>query len=109
MLDHDDPTLSDGVVVGPKESVPGTLDLGHSPRVEDVRAAASGNAVLVRCGSAAGAEVTVAESIADIAVYAWLGVRVFATPHPAQARQALDMVASVRGERPPAVARRGLA
>jgi hypothetical protein len=43
------------------------------------------------------------------AVYAWLGVRVFRAGDVRVTRQVLDMVASIRGTRPPAVARRGLA
>jgi dihydropteroate synthase len=43
------------------------------------------------------------------AVYAWLDVRVFRTGDVRVTRQVLDMVASIRGTRPPAVARRGLA
>lgn len=46
---------------------------------------------------------------AVMAVYAWLGARVFRTDDPRAARQVLDMVASIRGTRPPAVTRRGLA
>lgn len=46
---------------------------------------------------------------AVMAVYAWLGARVFRTADPRATRQVLDMVASIRGTRPPAVTRRGLA
>jgi hypothetical protein len=46
---------------------------------------------------------------AVVAVHAWLGVRVFRTNDVPGTRQVLDMVASIRGTRPPAVARRGLA
>jgi hypothetical protein len=48
-------------------------------------------------------------SPAVVAVYAWLGTRVFHTDDVDGTRQVLDMVASIRGTRPPAVARRGLA
>jgi len=43
------------------------------------------------------------------AVSAWLGARVFRAHNVSETRQVLDLVASIRGDRPPAVARRGLA
>jgi hypothetical protein len=46
---------------------------------------------------------------AVVAVHAWLGARVFRTDDVHRTRQVLDMVASIRGTRAPAVARRGLA
>ena len=48
-------------------------------------------------------------TLATTAVSAWLGARVFRAHNVAQTRQVLDMVASIAGVRPPAVARRGLA
>ncbi|MBI1759471.1 MAG: dihydropteroate synthase [Actinobacteria bacterium] len=48
-------------------------------------------------------------TLATLAVSAWLGARVFRVHRVRAARRALDMVASLRGDRPPAVARRGLA
>lgn len=48
-------------------------------------------------------------TLAATAVSAWLGARVFRAHQAAPTRQVLDMVASLRGDRPPAVARRGLA
>jgi dihydropteroate synthase len=48
-------------------------------------------------------------TLAATAVSAWLGARVFRTHDVAATRDVLDMVASIRGVRPPAVARRGLA
>jgi len=48
-------------------------------------------------------------TLATTAVSAWLGARVFRVHNVAQTRQTLDMVASIAGVRPPAVARRGLA
>ena len=48
-------------------------------------------------------------TLAATAVTAWLGARVFRAHEVAETRQVLDMVASIRGSRPPAVARRGLA
>lgn len=48
-------------------------------------------------------------TLATTAVSAWLGVRAFRAHQVRATRQVLDMVASIRGDRPPAVARRGLA
>ena len=48
-------------------------------------------------------------TLATTAVSAWLGARVFRAHDVAATRQTLDMVASIAGTRPPAVARRGLA
>jgi dihydropteroate synthase len=48
-------------------------------------------------------------TLAATAVSAWLGARVFRAHNVTETRQTLDMVASIRGTRPPAVARRGLA
>ena len=48
-------------------------------------------------------------TLATTSVSAWLGARVFRAHNVAQTRQTLDMVASIAGVRPPAVARRGLA
>ncbi len=48
-------------------------------------------------------------TLATTAVCAWLGARVFRAHNVAETRQVVDMVASIRGTRPPAVARRGLA
>jgi dihydropteroate synthase len=48
-------------------------------------------------------------TLAATAVSAWLGARVFRAHQVRQTRQALDMVATIRGDRAPAVARRGLA
>jgi dihydropteroate synthase len=48
-------------------------------------------------------------TLAATAVSAWLGARVFRAHDVAATRQVLDMVASIRGDRPPAVSRRGLA
>lgn len=46
-------------------------------------------------------------SLAATAVAAWLGATVFRTHDVRATRRTLDMVAAVRGDRPPAVARRG--
>ncbi len=48
-------------------------------------------------------------TLAATAVSAWLGARVFRAHDVAATRQVLDMVAAIKGVRPPAVARRGLA
>ena len=48
-------------------------------------------------------------TLAVTALAAWQGARVFRTHHPAATRRVLDTIASVRGTRPPAVSRRGLA
>jgi dihydropteroate synthase len=48
-------------------------------------------------------------TLATTAVSAWLGARVFRAHDVAATRATLDMVASIQGTRPPAVARRGLA
>lgn len=48
-------------------------------------------------------------TLATLSVSAWLGARVFRVHDARSARRALDMVASIRGTRPPAAVRRGLA
>lgn len=48
-------------------------------------------------------------TLAATAVSAWLGARVFRAHQVRPTREVLDMVASIRGNRPPAVSRRGLA
>ena len=48
-------------------------------------------------------------TLAATAVAAWLGARVFRVHQVRPARRVLDMVATIRGTRPPAVSRRGLA
>ena len=48
-------------------------------------------------------------TLAATAISAWHGARVFRAHQVRETRQVLDMVASIRGDRPPAVARRGLA
>ena len=48
-------------------------------------------------------------SLAATALAAWLGGRVFRAHQVRETRRALDTVASIRGTRPPAVARRALA
>jgi dihydropteroate synthase len=48
-------------------------------------------------------------TLAATAVSAWLGARVFRAHQVRETREVLDMVSAIRGDRPPAVARRGLA
>ena len=48
-------------------------------------------------------------TLAATAISAWLGARVFRAHQVKETRQVLDMVAAIRGDRAPAVARRGLA
>ncbi|NBM17219.1 dihydropteroate synthase [Streptomyces sp. GC420] len=48
-------------------------------------------------------------TLATTAVSAWLGARVYRVHEVAETRQVLEMVSSIAGHRPPAVARRGLA
>ncbi len=47
-------------------------------------------------------------TLAAASVSAWLGARIFRVHNVAEVRQALDMVASIRGDRPPARAERGI-
>jgi dihydropteroate synthase len=48
-------------------------------------------------------------TLATTAVSAWLGARIFRAHDVRATRRVLDMVASIRGDRQPAVSRRGLA
>ncbi|MGH3648580.1 MAG: dihydropteroate synthase, partial [Micromonosporaceae bacterium] len=48
-------------------------------------------------------------TLAATAISAWLGARVFRAHQVTATRRVLDLVSAVRGDRPPAVARRGLA
>ena len=48
-------------------------------------------------------------TLATTSVSAWLGARVFRAHNVAETRQTLDMVATIRGDRPPARTVRGLA
>jgi dihydropteroate synthase len=50
-----------------------------------------------------------AGGLAAVAVWAWLGARVFRADRVTPTRRVLDMVAAIRGDRPPARAVRGLA
>ncbi|MEU3310397.1 hypothetical protein ACWGSK_04345 [Nocardiopsis sp. NPDC055551] len=113
-LDTDDRATDDTVV-----------DTGHRPPTALVAELVdAGHTVRVRCDPAPGHEpptpgsapahtgtvpVDVAEEVALASSYAWAGARVFVTRYPERVRRALDMIASIRGERPPAAVRRGLA
>lgn len=57
----------------------------------------------------AGLDDRLAGTLAVTAVGAWLGARIFRAHDVIQTRQALDMVASIKGDRPPARAVRALA
>jgi dihydropteroate synthase len=48
-------------------------------------------------------------TLAVTAVSAWLGARIFRAHNVSETRQTIDMVATLLGDRPPSVARRGLA
>lgn len=48
-------------------------------------------------------------TLATTSISAWLGARVFRVHNIAETQQTLDMVSVIRGDKPPAVARRGLA
>ncbi len=98
-------------VLAPGAPVPdGVVDAGTAPPAARVaELAESGGPVLVTLET--DAREPDPGLLAAVSVYAWLGARAFRVP-PGQedgVRQVLDMVASIRGERPPAVARRGLA
>lgn len=84
------------------------VDAGPEPSAATVtRLVRSGCPVLVRLSPGAGPDTLAAAS-----VYAWLGVRVFRAGSPDDVRslrQVLDMVSSIKGHRPPALGRRGLA
>src|SRR4029453_952724 len=54
-------------------------------------------------------EERLAGTLAATSVCAWLGARVFRAHQVRETRNVLDMVASIRGDRPPAVGRRALA
>ncbi len=58
---------------------------------------------------AVGIEERLAGTLAATAVSAWLGARIFRAHDVRETRQVLDMIASVKGDRPPARAVRALA
>ncbi|WUH97342.1 hypothetical protein OHR68_27920 [Spirillospora sp. NBC_00431] len=88
----------------------GVVDAGTAPPADRVeRLTAAGDAVLVTLET--DAREPDPGLLAAASVYAWLGVAVFRVPGSQVdgVQQVLDMVASIQGARPPAVARRGLA
>ncbi|HEY7486249.1 MAG TPA: hypothetical protein VH912_17420 [Streptosporangiaceae bacterium] len=89
------------------------VDAGTMPTAALVEACLStGHAVLVTLDRPDGAATEPDPGVlAAVSVYAWLGVRVFrADPRDSDpVRQVLDMVASIKGTRPPARTVRGLA
>lgn len=84
-------------------------DRAHGVRADGVLVRATTPAEAEALATAGHAVFADEAEIAVLSVYAWVGARVFRTDDPGSVRQALDMVASIRGTRPPAVARRGLA
>ncbi|MFB4299302.1 hypothetical protein [Actinomadura sp. NTSP31] len=111
--EHGAGTRESTILTGPEPAPDGTVDAGTAPpasRVSELveRAGPSGAVLVTLESDAAEPDPGL---MAAASVYAWLGASVFRVP-PSQAdgvRQVLDMVASIRGTRPPAVARRGLA
>jgi hypothetical protein len=107
----------------PRGAGPGGRPTGNSPAAaEPVAMTSIGAALIEAAPTDAGALVAaghtvladadadeVAATIAVASVLVWLGVRVVRTTHVAAVRQALEMVESIRGTRPPSWARRGLA
>jgi hypothetical protein len=77
-----------------------------APPARAAALAADGWAVLVDADST---EAGDAEALAIAAASAWAGARVLRTRNVAAVREALDMVESIRGTRPPARTTRGLA
>ncbi|MFG2090626.1 MULTISPECIES: hypothetical protein [unclassified Spirillospora] len=98
-------------VLSPDAPVPdGAADAGTAPPVSRVERLTAGDAaVLVTLET--DAREPDPGLLAAASVYAWLGVTLFRVPESqAEAlHEVLDMVASIQGTRPPAVARRGLA
>lgn len=94
----------DGILVSPgRDLAAGTpAALGTTRRLAEY--AAAGWPVLASLPD----EDFAAGTVATAAVAAWLGARVHRVRAVAPARQALDMVASIAGHRPPAVALRGM-
>lgn len=89
----------------------GFADAGQSPPAAHVAALLeAGRPVLVTLVPGSPAEPDTG-LLAAASVYAWLGVTAFRAPesHFAALDQVLDMVASIRGTRRPALARRALA
>ena len=103
--------LPEQKVLSPDAPVPdGVADAGTAPSASRVeRLAAGGAAVMVTLET--DAREPDPGLLAAASVYAWLGATLFRVPggQADAVRQVLDMVASIQGARPPALARRGLA
>ncbi|GAB2811278.1 hypothetical protein GCM10022221_05910 [Actinocorallia aurea] len=84
---------------------PATLiDAGTDPSADEVRALLTRGPVRVRLSG------TGSGPLAAAAVYAFLGVGAIETEaDPREVRQVLDMVAAIKGARPPAIGKRALA
>ncbi|WP_148085861.1 hypothetical protein [Actinocorallia herbida] len=79
-------------------------DAGTDPSAEEVRALLARGPVRVRLSG------TGSGPLAAAAVYAFLGVSaVESNADPDELRQVLDMVATIKGARPPALGKRALA
>jgi hypothetical protein len=102
-----DVELPDFPVLPLERPVPdGVVDAGFAPPLARVgELLAAGGPVLVSL------DEEEAALVAAVSIYAWLGVQVFRVPteHLTAVRQALDMVASIKGIREPTLSRRGLA
>jgi hypothetical protein len=84
-------------------------EIGAAVRPDGLLVMAADLADAERLAGSGVAVLADAPAQAVTAVYAWLGARVLRTSDVHNTRQVLDMVASIRGIRAPAVARRGLA
>jgi hypothetical protein len=101
------------ILTGSERAPDGTVDAGTAPPAARV------SELVERAGPSAAVLVTLESDAAEpdpglmaaASVYAWLGANVFRVPESQAAGvgQVLDMVASIRGTRPPSLARRGLA
>ncbi|WP_344835362.1 hypothetical protein [Actinocorallia longicatena] len=97
---HTDPELVWSTAPGDPAAL---LDAGADPGPEEVGRLLERGPVLVRLTG------TGPDALAAASIYAWLGVSAFTTAGPGELRQVLDMVATIKGQRPPAVGRRALA
>ncbi|WP_283135570.1 hypothetical protein [Rhizohabitans arisaemae] len=92
----------------PEWGPPGSIVEAHT--VAEIEAcAAAGRTVLVSPAAFAGPGCDETAETAAAAICAWAGARIFRTRRVTAVRQALDMTAAIRGDRPPALTRRGLA
>lgn len=93
----------DGILVDPGPGLGGRTPRALETTRRLAELVAAGRPVLVSLP-----EPDFTGTAATAALAAWLGARVHRVRAVAQARQVLDMVASIAGHRPPAVALRGL-